>query len=76
MCVGGQWGTVCNDSFDQVDIRVACRQMGFSIIGKYSLPFFPTLGSYDTQYTNTAHSYLVTVKFLVQYMYVRLLYCE
>ena len=43
-------------------------------IGKYSLPFFPTLGSYDTQYTNTTHSYLV--KFLVQYMYVRLLYCE
>ena len=36
VCVSGQWGTVCDDSFGQVDIRVVCRQLGFSIVGKYS----------------------------------------
>jgi len=27
---GGQWGTVCDDSFEDVDATVACRQAGFS----------------------------------------------
>ena len=34
ICINNVWGSVCDNGWDEMDVNVVCRQLGYQHVGK------------------------------------------
>ena len=50
VCYDGIWGSVCNEMWTDLDVRVACNQLGLPSTGESAITF--------TSHDNTMHLFI------------------
>ena len=48
VCIGGRFGSVCSEFWDDQDASVVCRELGLSPYGEYK--YHPAITDYSSQH--------------------------